>query len=90
MKAFIGVFALVSLITMSGAIVAEEGEKPELTVAEWVEANSPKVNDNDERSRTLAHFAAKEGRIDVLEWLKASGADITGKIETLWTPTTLP
>ena len=55
------------------------GAKPAQTAAEWAAAKGLKVNEKDEHGRTLAHFAAEEGRVDLLEWLKEQGADVNAK-----------
>ena len=53
-------------------------KQPQSTVEEWMEKNGAglKVNEKDDIDETLAHYAAREGRVDVLEWLKENGADL--------------
>jgi len=69
-----------------GRAMAEEAAEPVLTVEEWVKSKGLKVNENDRVGRTLAYFAAEEGRVDVLEWLKEQGADVNAKRDGGATP----
>jgi len=63
------------------------GTKPTPAVAEWVaakgltveERESVKVGGWDANGMTLMHYAAEEGRVDVLEWLKGRGVNLNAK-----------
>ena len=45
----------------------------------WAESHGLEVHEEDGKKRTLAHFAAAEGRVDVLKWLKSQGMNVNAK-----------
>ncbi|MCL2646664.1 MAG: ankyrin repeat domain-containing protein [Phycisphaerales bacterium] len=63
---------------------AADGPSPALTPEAWVqEKGGDKISEVNakigDRGETLMHMAAAEGRMDVLVWLKARGADVNAK-----------
>jgi len=78
--AVIGVLALAMIFGLAaGAVAAGEEAEPVLSVEEWVKAKGLKVSEKDRNGQILTHFAAGEGRVDVLEWLKRQRADVNAK-----------
>lgn len=41
-----------------------------LSIGEWVKAKGLEFDDKDDKGRILEHYAAEEGRTDILEWLR--------------------
>jgi len=70
---------------------AEDGEakqtEPPPAVAEWLgRQRLRQIDEKDELSHMLVHFAAWDGRTDVMEWLKEQGADTNAGNFVGWTP----
>jgi len=59
-------------------------------VEAWVKAKGGDVNNIHAKinkdGEVLMHLAAREGRIDVLTWLKKRGVDVNAKNHSDWTP----
>ncbi len=71
----------------------QAARRPEraLGASQWIEAKGLKIGEKDKDWKTLAHFAAEEGRIDVLEMLYAQDpssikAFVRSGERSNWTP----
>ena len=71
--------------------VAGQNAEPKMppAVEEWMKINVTRLDEANEEGGfgyNLAHFAAHEGRVDVLEWAKAQGVDVDAKDNVGRTP----
>ena len=79
-----GKLALVAFLSIL-QIKADSGEAK--TMEEWLEDKNMEIGEENDDGESLAHFAAQEGRLDVLEWLKTQGANIKNEENRNgWTP----
>ena len=44
-------------------------KEPELSAADWIEAKGRNIDERDQAGKMFAHYAAEEGRVDVLKLL---------------------